>query len=317
MRESFSKSGSDDLDMENIRSRISSLYEKNSELKNKIGEYTQASSQGSLSQTVYAREILELSNNLGLLDLLDIKLTYEAIESIGLEFLKQQSTGEQTTDSMVPMESVGPKEVTSTESKTPPQSPPPSSPSIAKPQMSESEAIQSIGIYLETLESELIPFGLHTFGKSPENDSALTTAEKVVEANPGLSVSDVLNRLNISGDHELESLFWALEGRYILPSEGNDPIRSPDSIPTGRNFYGLSPGKMPTPAAWELGQLAADELIKKYRSEKGEYPQKVAIVLWAVESLRSEGVTEATILALIGVEPTWYPSGTVSGFKVI
>ena len=102
------------------------------------------------------------------------------------------------------------------------------------------------------------------------------------------------------------------------PAEGNDPVRNPGAIPTGKNVYGLSPKRLPTPAAWELGQKTAAEIIKKYAEEHdGAYPEKVAIVLWSVESLRNEGVNEATILSLVGVEPVWNPNGEVAGSRPI
>src|SRR5690606_37141404 len=38
---------------------------------------------------------------------------------------------------------------------------------------------------------------------------------------------------------ETSALLRALEGRYIEPSVGGDPLRNPDSLPTGRNLYGF------------------------------------------------------------------------------
>jgi cobaltochelatase CobN len=177
--------------------------------------------------------------------------------------------------------------------------------------------VLAIARYLEDVEMTDIPFGLHTFGISPQDEAASSTAEAIIAQNPGAERAAVLNDLKSSGPSEMKNYLAALEGHYVPPSEGNDPVRNPGAIPTGRNFYGLSPGRLPTPAAWDLGREAANEIIGKYANENGSYPDKVAVVLWAVESLRNEGLNEATVLALVGAEPVWNPSGQVTGTRPI
>jgi cobaltochelatase CobN len=115
----------------------------------------------------------------------------------------------------------------------------------------------------------------------------------------------------------MAGLLRALEGGFTPPKSGNDPVRNPDAVPTGGNFYGLAPDRLPTRAAWALGQEAARGIIEERRRQSGKYPEKVAVVLWAVESLRNEGLNEATIMALIGVEPVWHASGRVLGTRPI
>jgi cobaltochelatase CobN len=182
----------------------------------------------------------------------------------------------------------------------------------------DSAMVAALSAYLETLESETIPFGLHVLGKSPSPESARATAATVARANPGIDPAEVANNIALSGPRELEATLRALSGRYIEPGEGNDPARAPLALPTGRNFYGLSPARIPTRAAWELGREAAEEIVRQFRdSHDGRYPVKVAVTLWAVESLRNEGLSEATVMALAGVEPLWSPSGTLSGMRAI
>ncbi len=38
---------------------------------------------------------------------------------------------------------------------------------------------------------------------------------------------------------------------------GGEPIRNPDSYPTGKNFYGIDPDKVPKPASWEHGRASS------------------------------------------------------------
>ncbi|NYB52117.1 MAG: magnesium chelatase subunit H [Methanobacteriaceae archaeon] len=106
---------------------------------------------------------------------------------------------------------------------------------------------------------------------------------------------------NIDGSQESQGLLKALEGRYITPCRGGDPIRDPDVYPTGRAMYAFDPRQIPTVAAESRGQMAAELLIKSYLEEHGTYPERVGIVLWGFETLKTGGDTIATILALLGM----------------
>ena len=120
-----------------------------------------------------------------------------------------------------------------------------------------------------------------------------------------------------SGPREIDNLIAGLNGRYIPSGEGGDPIRNPASLPSGKNFHGFSPFKIPSPAAWELGCKAGRDIISRHLEKHGQYPQKTAVALWAVETLRNEGVNESTILFLMGIRPSWDPNGRVKGTEVI
>ena len=45
------------------------------------------------------------------------------------------------------------------------------------------------------------------------------------------------------------STIWsaALAGGYLPGGNGGEPIRNPDAYPTGKNFYGIDPDKVPKP----------------------------------------------------------------------
>ncbi len=111
---------------------------------------------------------------------------------------------------------------------------------------------------------------------------------------------------NIAGcDIEIPRVLEGLEGRYVPPKMGNDPIRSPEAIPTGNNFYSFDSRIVPTKEAWEIGKELADQLIAEHQEKKGAYPNKVAFVLWSVETMRHQGITESEILYLLGAKPVW------------
>ncbi len=116
--------------------------------------------------------------------------------------------------------------------------------------------------------------------------------------------------------NEVPRILDALEGKYILPGPMDDPIRNPDSLPTGRNPQGLDQRAFPTKEAWDIGKRLAGELLEQHLKEKGGYPRKVAFVLWSSETTKNHGVLEAQILYLLGVRPIWF-NGRVKDVEII
>jgi cobaltochelatase CobN len=179
------------------------------------------------------------------------------------------------------------------------------------------EAVRALSEYLEYLETAEVPYGLHTFGTSPAGEAADSLLDAMARGNPGLDADGYGRRLEASGENEFAGLLGALSGRWVESGPGNDPARNPDALPTGRDLYGLSPNRLPTREAWRLGREAAEKIVGDYLAEHGEYPDKAAVVIWAVEAMRNEGVNESTVLALVGVEPQWAPSGIVTGTRPV
>ncbi len=116
---------------------------------------------------------------------------------------------------------------------------------------------------------------------------------------------------------EMTAFLDALEGRHIPAGYGGDPIRNPDSLPTGRNLYGFDPSRVPTRAAHEAGREAVDKLIAAYREKHGKAPEKLAFTLWSVETMRHFGVLEAQAFHALGVRPQWDAGGRVTGIELI
>jgi len=185
--------------------------------------------------------------------------------------------------------------------------------------------IQSLEHYLQELNEKQTPMGMHTFGISPDSTQALLTAQAMVNRQKGLSEAerkiqkaDFYERLLASGPAEKQALLDALDGKYIAPATGNDPIRNPDALPTGKNFYAFDPSRMPSRGIYEAGQRLATELVESYRKKHdGRYPDKVAFNLWSVETIRHEGIMEAQILSLLGVRPQYDGFGKVKGLERI
>lgn len=131
------------------------------------------------------------------------------------------------------------------------------------------------------------------------------------------AVETVRADLRTSPQRELRAVVRALSGRFTLPSSGGDPIGNPESIPTGRNMFGVRTERTPTEVAWQAGRKLADQLLAERVAELGRFPKKVAFTLWAGEFVRSEGTNLAQILHLLGVEPVRNSRGNVFDVRLV
>ncbi len=188
----------------------------------------------------------------------------------------------------------------------------------------EHEQIHQIQAYLRGLKSENIPYGLHAFGRTPQPEYRRSTVDAIVSIDRSLlpDQRDVLStemerRIVASGPRELDNLMRGLAGRYLPGGNGGEPIRNPDVYPTGKNFYGIDPDKIPKKAAYDLGVKLAEQMLAEHRAEHGRYPEKVSFVIWGDETMRHEGVLESQIFHLLGTRPVWDARGNVTDVEVI
>jgi cobaltochelatase CobN len=106
---------------------------------------------------------------------------------------------------------------------------------------------------------------------------------------------------------EIENLLAALDGRYVPAGPSGAPTRGMAHVlPTGRNFYAVDPRALPSSAAWQVGQELAREVLERFHSETGTYPESVGISVWGTSAMRTHGDDVAEVLALLGVRPTWH-----------
>ena len=130
---------------------------------------------------------------------------------------------------------------------------------------------------------------------------------------------DLRPRVEACGPAEIASLLTGLDGRFVAPGPSGAPTRGrPDVLPTGRNFYSVDTRTVPTPAAWQLGWASAGRLVERHRQEQGEWPRALALSAWGTANMRTGGDDIAQALALLGVRPQWeQASGRVTGFEVL
>jgi len=180
--------------------------------------------------------------------------------------------------------------------------------------MSHGALIEQVDLELEqfvlsVLEDPTVPVAL-VFGKKITADQV-----RALEAIRAM-ILDLHRRIDAS--QEIESLLHGMEGRHIPAGPSGQISRGhADVLPTGRNFYSLDPYRVPTQAAWRVGQRLADVLIDKYSREEGKIPENVAFYWMAGDIMASDGEMFAEMLWLIGVRPVWQKNGQVRSFEVI
>ncbi|HEV7746409.1 MAG TPA: cobaltochelatase subunit CobN [Pyrinomonadaceae bacterium] len=126
-----------------------------------------------------------------------------------------------------------------------------------------------------------------------------------VDAEKSLPTFSVLTRVaeQLDSNSELESLMRALNGEYISPGPGADIVQNPLVLPTGRNTHAVNPYSVPSQVAFSRAKFTADALLGRYKDEHGSYPRAIALVLWGLDNIKTQGEGVAQALWLLGVRP--------------
>jgi magnesium chelatase subunit H len=121
----------------------------------------------------------------------------------------------------------------------------------------------------------------------------------------------------IIANNELGGIMELLNGEFLMPAPGGDPIRNPDVLPTGRNMHALDPSSIPTAAAVEVSQDVVRKLLEKLKENGGAYPESIAFTLWGTDNIKTYGESLAQVLALVGVKPVSDSLGRVNKVELI
>lgn len=112
----------------------------------------------------------------------------------------------------------------------------------------------------------------------------------------------------LGGNDEWEGLHRALTGRHLTARLGGDVIRDPRIMPSGHGIYQFDPRRVPTPVAWRRGERIAADIRAAWRAEHdGADPRCVGVVLWGLETTRTQGEAFAQVLSLLGARPAARP----------
>lgn len=172
--------------------------------------------------------------------------------------------------------------------------------------------LHEVGHYLTKLQETFMPLGLHTFGKDWTPDAVDTMLDSMADG--GQIDPQWHDNLSRSPGLEMGSLLNALNGGFVAPGKGNDPIKTPTALPTGRNFHALDGSLLPTPLGYTLGAELAAEARRTPLSPE-ERRQKEAVILWASDAVRDEGAMIGFGLDMLGVKPVWNSRGIIKGLE--
>ena len=132
---------------------------------------------------------------------------------------------------------------------------------------------------------------------------------------PFALLSRIIEQLKMSS--ELDGLMQALRGRYVEPGPGADIIQNPSILPTGRNTHAINPYSVPSAAALKRAEPVSTALLDRHAAEAGRYPETIAMVLWGIDNIKTEGEAVAQALWLLGVTTRRDSLNRVTGVDVI
>jgi len=148
------------------------------------------------------------------------------------------------------------------------------------------------------------------------------SVNRFCEAGCGVAVEYLISRANVDRDealatlrllaniseqldsnHEMESLTRSLRGEYIQPGPGADIVQNPSVLPTGRNTHAVNPYSVPSRSAFTRAKQTTEALLRRHLDEHGRYPRAMALVLWGLDNIKTQGEGVAQALWLLGVRP--------------
>ncbi|HET6670306.1 MAG TPA: cobaltochelatase subunit CobN [Pyrinomonadaceae bacterium] len=138
-------------------------------------------------------------------------------------------------------------------------------------------------------------------------DAAVSLLMNAAHVDPELSrpvfglLANVSKQLETNGENQ--ALLRALRGEYIEAGPGADIVQNPGILPTGRNTHAVNPYNIPAPLAYARAETVANNLLARHLKENGRYPRAMALVLWGLDNIKTQGEGVAQALWLLGVKP--------------
>ena len=157
----------------------------------------------------------------------------------------------------------------------------------------------------KALPEPLVGEAVHEFMTNGTDAAVRYLEEKGLSAAETRPVFAVLESVStkLETNHEIDALVRALRGEFIEPGPGADIVQNPDILPTGRNTHAINPYGVPSAVAFARGKIVARSLLDRYKQENGRYPEAMALVLWGLDNIKTQGEGVAQALWLLGVRP--------------
>lgn len=158
---------------------------------------------------------------------------------------------------------------------------------------------------VRALPESIIDEAIKVFVASGTDAAVRLLQQKGLDAETTRPVFELLQTVSskLQTNSELDSLVRALRGEFVEPGPGADIIQNPEILPTGRNTHALNPYSVPSGAAFARSEAVANSLLDRYKQENGFYPDAMALVLWGLDNIKTQGEGVAQALWLLGVRP--------------
>ncbi len=155
------------------------------------------------------------------------------------------------------------------------------------------------------IPEELLDHAVREFTANGANAAVTFLEQKGLHPDTTRPVFNLLETVTtkLQTNNEIDSLVRALRGEFIEPGPGADIIQNPDILPTGRNTHAINPYGVPSAAAFARSEMVANSLLDRYKSENGRYPEAMALVLWGLDNIKTQGEGVAQALWLLGTRP--------------
>jgi magnesium chelatase subunit H len=181
--------------------------------------------------------------------------------------------------------------------------------SLTEQQLSQRESV-------DKLVDSAVRIFVETNGESAATFLSDTAAVEKVFSLPIFTFLDQISK-QLETNNELGSLARALRGEFIEPGPGADIVQNPNVLPTGRNTHAINPYSVPSTVAFARGEVVATCLLERYKEENGRYPETMALVLWGLDNIKTQGEGVAQALWLLGVRPTTDSLNRITGVEPI
>ncbi|MGH9959473.1 MAG: cobaltochelatase subunit CobN, partial [Pyrinomonadaceae bacterium] len=145
----------------------------------------------------------------------------------------------------------------------------------------------------------IISASISEFLQNGDEAAAVLLASKAnVPPSHARPVFELLERVSrqLETNHEIDALLRALRGEYIEPGPGADIVQDPSVLPTGRNTHAVNPYTVPSAIAFARGETVASNLLERYLAENGRYPRAMALILWGLDNIKTQGEVVAQAL---------------------
>jgi magnesium chelatase subunit H len=94
-------------------------------------------------------------------------------------------------------------------------------------------------------------------------------------------------------------------------------VQNPFILPTGRNTHAVNPYTVPSEIAFTRAEGAVNRLLERHSAEHGRFPRAMALVLWGLDNIKTQGEGVAQALWLLGVRPVRDAMNRATNVEVI